>query len=144
MARSYRHIQNYEKEIKKMLEQGLAHRKRGEAFGFSKEQVKAEIKFMVIYCHRIKYPISAMCKRLDVSRSEYHCYVNRMDKSERDAELAEMIRECQEQTRRTYEYRRVQIWLDRNGIHHNPKTILRVMNKYGLLSVVRRKYLHCG
>ena len=26
-----------------------------------------------------------------------------------------------------------------HGIHHNPKTVLRVMNKYSLLSVVRRK-----
>ena len=31
------------------------------------------------------------------------------------------------------------IWLERNGIHHNPKTILRVMQKYNLLSVIRRK-----
>ncbi len=44
MSRSYRHIQNYEKEIKKMLEQGLTHRKIGEAFGFSKEQVKGFVK----------------------------------------------------------------------------------------------------
>ena len=31
--------------------------------------------------------------------------------------------------------------MERNmhGIHHNPKTVLRVMNKYSLLSVVRRK-----
>ncbi len=105
--------------------------------------MKPEVKFMVIYRHRSKYPINAMCKCLDVSRSGYYCYVNRMDKPERDEELAEMIRECQEQTKLTYGYRRVQIWLDRNGIHRNPKTILRVMNKYGLLSVVRRrKYCH--
>lgn len=31
------------------------------------------------------------------------------------------------------------IWLERQDIHHNPKTILRVMQKYNLLSVVRRK-----
>ena len=31
------------------------------------------------------------------------------------------------------------------GIHHNPKTILRVMNKYNLLSVIRRKrYVRYG
>ncbi len=41
------------------------------------------------------------------------------------------------------------IWLERNGIYRNPKTVLRVMQKYGLLSVIRRKkyrnygeYLH--
>ena len=59
------------------------------------------------------------------------------------------IKECQEQCGRTYGYRRVHIWLERNGVHRNPKTILRVMQKYGLLSVIRRKkyrnygdYLH--
>ena len=41
--------------------------------------------------------------------------------------------------RSTYGYRRVHIWLERNGIHCNPKTVLRVMNKYNLLSVIRRK-----
>ena len=29
------------------------------------------------------------------------------------------------------------IWLERNGMYHNPKTILRVMQKYNLLSVIR-------
>jgi transposase InsO family protein len=33
----------------------------------------------------------------------------------------------------------VHIWLERQGICRNPKTILRVMQKYGLLSVIRRK-----
>ena len=34
------------------------------------------------------------------------------------------------------------IWLERNGIYRNPKTVLRVMQKYNLLSVVRRKKYH--
>lgn len=33
----------------------------------------------------------------------------------------------------------MQIWLERQGIYKNPKTILRVMQKYNLLSVIRRK-----
>lgn len=40
MARSYRRIQNHEKEIKQMPEQGLTHREIGEAIGFRKGQVK--------------------------------------------------------------------------------------------------------
>ena len=40
---------------------------------------------------------------------------------------------------------RVHIWLERQGVHHNPKTILRVMGKYSLLSVIRRrKYRNYG
>ena len=31
------------------------------------------------------------------------------------------------------------LWLERQGIHHNPKTVLRVMKKYGLFSEIRRE-----
>ena len=79
-----------------------------------------------------------MCRIFKVSRSGYYGYVARMDKPANDLELAEKIRECQEKTKQTYGYRRVHIWLERQGIYRNPKTVLRVMNKYGLLSQVRR------
>ena len=94
---------------------------------------------MVIYRHKDKYSISEMCRFFGVSRSGYYGYVLRLNTPARDLALAEKIRECQERCGRTYGYRRVHIWLERNGIHHNPKTILRVMQKYNLLSVIRRK-----
>ena len=104
---------------------------------------------MVIYRHKDKYSISEMCRFFNVSRSGYYGYVSRMDIPARDLPLAEKIRECQEACGKTYGYRRVHIWLERNGIYRNPKTVLRVMRKYGLLSVIRRKkyrnygeYLH--
>ena len=91
-----------------------------------------------------------MCRFFDVSRSGYYDYVKRMDIPARDLPLAEKIKECQDKCGKTYGYRRVHLWLERENIHHNPKTILRVMQKYNLLSVVRRKkyrnycdYLHC-
>ena len=101
--------------------------------------MRPEVKYRVIYRHKDKYSISEMCRILDVSRSGYYGFVKRMDKPARDLELSELIRECQQETKQTYGYRRVAIWLERKGIHHNPKTILRVMNKYSLLSVVRRR-----
>ena len=104
---------------------------------------------MVIYRHREKYSISEMCRFFEVSRSGYYGYVKRMDIPAKDLPLAERIRECQSECGKTYGYRRVHTWLERKGIYHNPKTILRVMRKYNLLSVVRRKryrnygeYLH--
>ena len=104
---------------------------------------------MVIYRHKDKYSISEMCRFFKVSRSGYYGYVSRMDKPAWDLPLAEKIRECQEKCGKTYGYRRVHIWLERNGIYRNPKTVLRVMQKYGLLSAIRRKryrnygeYLH--
>lgn len=80
-----------------------------------------------------------MCRFFNVSRSGYYDFVKRMDTTAKDLPLAEKIRECQIKTKQTYGYRRVWIWLERQGIHHNPKTILRVMQKYNLLSVIRRK-----
>ena len=94
---------------------------------------------MVIHRHKDKYSISEMCRFFGVSRSGYYGYVSRMNIPARDLPLAERIQECQDECGNTYGYRRVHIWLERNGIYRNPKTILRVMQKYGLLSVIRRK-----
>ena len=104
--------------------------------------MRTSVKYLVIYRHREKYAISEMCRFFEVSRSGYYDFVKRMDIPAKDLPLAEKIRECQEECGKTYGYRRVHLWLERNGIHHNPKTVLRVMQKYNLLSVVRRKKYH--
>ncbi len=104
--------------------------------------MRTSVKYHVIYRHKDKYTISEMCRFFKVSRSGYYDFVKRMDIPAKDLPLAEKIRECQEQCGKTYGYRRVQLWLERNGIHHNPKTVLRVMQKYNLLSVVRRRKYH--
>lgn len=101
--------------------------------------MRASVKYRVIYRHREKYGIREMCCFFGVSRSGYYDYVKRMNAPAKDLPLAERIRECQTECRNTYGYRRVHIWLERNGIHCNPKTVLRVMNKYNLLSVIRRR-----
>ncbi|MBR2732082.1 MAG: IS3 family transposase [Clostridia bacterium] len=107
--------------------------------------MRTSVKYLVIYRHKEKYTISEMCRFFDVSRSGYYDYVKRMELPDRDLPLAKRIEACQKETNQTYGYRRVQLWLDRQGIHRNPKTVLRVMQKYNLLSVVRRKkYQHYG
>jgi len=111
--------------------------------------VRTSVKYIVIYRHKDKYSISEMCRFFKVSRSGYYDYVKRMDIPAWDLPLAEKIKECQDKCGKTYGYRRVHIWLERQGVYRNPKTVLRVMQKYGLLSVIRRKkyrnygeYLH--
>ena len=94
---------------------------------------------MVIYRHKERYSISEMCRFFEVSRSGYYGYVSKMDIPAWDLPLAEKIRECQAECGQTYGYRRVHIWLEKKGIYRNPKTVLRIMQKYGLLSVIRRK-----
>jgi transposase InsO family protein len=70
-----------------------------------------------------------------------------MSNPRKGKQLIDKIRECQEKSNKTYGYRRVHIWLERyHGITLNPKTVLRIMNQYNLLSEIRRrkKYRRMG
>ena len=101
--------------------------------------MRPKVKYAVIHRHRNEYPVSVMCKFFEVSRSGYYDFVKRIDKPEQDTELANEIRICQRSADNTYGYRRVWLWLEHRKIHRNPKTVLRVMKKYGLLSEIRRR-----
>ena len=101
--------------------------------------MRPKVKYAVIHRHRDEYPVSVMCKFFGVSRSGYYDFVKRRGKPEPDAELAGMIEQCQRKTDRTYGYRRVWKWLKDRSITRNPKTVLRIMKKYGLLSEIRRR-----
>ena len=102
--------------------------------------MKAKIKFDVIHQYRNEYPIQAMCAFFGVSRSGYYRYVQHLDTPQKDMGIAEMIGQCHRECGRTYGYRRVKIWLEREkGIYLNEKTVLRIMQSYGLLSEIRRR-----
>ena len=101
--------------------------------------MRPKIKYQVIYRHRAVYPVSVMCRFFGVSRSGYYDYVNRLGQTEKDAAIAEKLKLQQDQCCQTYGYRRMHIWLESQGIHRNPKTVLRIMKKYGILSEIRRK-----
>lgn len=88
-----------------------------------------------------------MCKFFNVSRSGYYDYLKGLNDTDRDERIATLIRKCQAETKRTYGYRRVKLWLERetrDTINH--KAVLRIMNKYGLLAQIRRrrKYIQCS
>lgn len=80
--------------------------------------MRTEVKHCIIYRHKDKYSICGMCRFFKVSRSGYYDLVNRMDKPAKDPELSELIRKCQDETKKTYGYSRLAIWLERKGIHH--------------------------
>ena len=97
------------------------------------------MKYHVIHMNRERYPVSIMCRFFEVSRSGYYDYVRRLGHKEKDADLADVIRKQQERCSQTYGYRRMCLWLEKQGIHRSPKTILRIMKKYGLLAEIRRR-----
>ncbi|MBR2132454.1 MAG: IS3 family transposase [Oscillospiraceae bacterium] len=101
--------------------------------------MKPCVKYQIIYRNRERYAISVMCRFFSVSRSGYYDYVKRLGMPSHDTNVAEWIRQCQQESRKTYGYRRVWLWLRAKNIHRNPKTILRIMQKYELLSEIRRR-----
>jgi len=101
--------------------------------------VRPRIKYHIIYRHRTEYPVSVMCAFFGVSRSGYYTFVHRLGRPEKDAALAELIAQQRERSFGTYGYRRMWLWLKTQNIFHNPKTVLRIMKKYDLLSEIRRR-----
>ena len=100
----------------------------------------------MIHLHRRDHPVSAMCQFFHVSRSGYYNFVRRIGRSEPDAGLGELLKEQQFHVRQTYGYRRMWLWLESQGIHRNPKTVLRIMKKYNTLAEIRRprKWVNMG
>ena len=97
------------------------------------------MKYTAIHKYADKYTVKGMCAFFKVSRSGYYAFRNKQEEKAEEQALVQKIRECQQESRGTYGYRRVQIWLQRKGVHANHKAVLRIMNKHGLLSQIRRK-----
>ena len=108
--------------------------------------MRPKAKFAVIYRHCQEYPVTVMCSFFGVSRSGYYDFVQRLEKPDKDIALAEEIRRQQQRSYSTYGYRRMRLVLAAMGIYRNPKTVLRVMKKYNLLSEIRRrrKWINMG
>ena len=101
--------------------------------------MKPSFKYAVIHRNCKRYPVKEMCQFFEVSRSGYYKYLKQLEHPAKDFQLAEKIRAKQDTCRKTYGYRRMKLWLDSEGITKNPKTVLRIMHKYGLLSEIRRR-----
>ena len=86
------------------------------------------VKYRVVERLRKKYPVKALCRILDVSRSGYYAWRHRLGQEDRDVWLKEQIRVCQTKTNATYGYWRVCLWIKKaTGITVNRKRVLRVM-----------------
>ena len=101
--------------------------------------MRSTVKYHIIYRHKTEYPVAVMCKFFGVSRSGYYAFVHRLGSPENDAALAELIAQQRERCFCTYGYRRMWRWLKSQKIYRDPKTVLRIMQKYDLLSEIRRR-----
>ena len=80
-----------------------------------------------------------MCKFFGVSRSGYYAYTHNLNRPNPNQSIIDQIARQQKRCKNTYGYRRMHLWLGKNGCHRNPKTVLRLMKTNGLLSEIRRR-----
>ena len=63
-----------------------------------------------------------------------------MDRPDPDQERMNLVLEAYEKSRKTYGYRRIQIWIEReHGVKINQKAVLRLMRKLNIRSVARKR-----
>lgn len=80
-----------------------------------------------------------MCKLFGVSRAAYYAWVKRLEQPDPDRERMTQVQEAYEKSHQIYGYRRIAMWLKRQGICMNHKAVLRLMNKLNIHSVARRR-----
>ena len=81
-----------------------------------------------------------MCKFFRVSRAAYYAWVKALDQADPDGARLKQVQEAYERSHRTYGYRRIILWLQKEkGICINHKAVLRLMNRLNIRSVPRRR-----
>jgi transposase InsO family protein len=80
-----------------------------------------------------------LVKVADIPRSTYYYWEKRLNQADKYTNVKEEIKEIYHEHKGRYGYRRIAKELKKKGIHHDPKTILRLMNEMGLKCLVRMK-----
>lgn len=97
--------------------------------------------FRFIDAERANYPVSLLCRVLEVSRSGYYAFKSRPPsrRSEDDAAFTERIREVHERSQRTYGYPRVHAELRSLGVECGRRRVARLMRESGIRGCMRGK-----
>ena len=80
-----------------------------------------------------------MCDFFGISRAAYYAWRHRIDQPDPDFERKQLVLEAYEQSRKTYGYRRICIWLRRKrSVIINHKANLRLMHVLNIRSIARK------
>lgn len=98
------------------------------------------MKYAAIEAHRAQFPLSLMCRALDVSHAGFYAARKReaCARAKRDEELRRQVRAAHLQSRRTYGSPRVHAELQAQGERVGRKRVARLMRQEGLRARVRR------
>jgi transposase InsO family protein len=94
------------------------------------------MKYPFIAEHRQEYPITTMCRVLEVSASGYYAWCKRelSQHARSDAQLAEQVKTAFQANRCVYGSPRVHAELQARGIHCARKRVARLMRQQGLFA----------
>lgn len=91
--------------------------------------------------HQGEYPITTMCRVLEVSTSGYYAWLKRSPsrRAQEDEVLTREIKRIHTHSKGTYGAPRIHAQLAREGIHVGQKRVARLMREAGLQGVSRRR-----
>ncbi len=100
------------------------------------------MRYSFINEHHRDYPVSLLCKMLEVKRAGYYKWQKSKTIGRRMAEmkLLSQIRYFHLQSKRRYGLRQIHHCLLRSGWLVNKKTVYRIMRSNGIYSVTKRKF----
>lgn len=91
------------------------------------------------------FPITVLCRVLEISRAAFYAWVDRPPSGHvlGDQRLAVLIREAFERSRRTYGCPRIHAELAAQGVHVSRKRVARIMRQEGLRARPRKRFKCC-
>jgi putative transposase len=100
------------------------------------------VKFTFVAAERASFPVIALCRVLEVSRSGFYAWCRRSpsNHSKLDAILAEEVRALHVGSRHTYGSPRVHRSLRARGVRVGRKRVARLMKASGIFAKRRRKF----
>ncbi|WP_338993599.1 IS3 family transposase [Fusobacterium animalis] len=102
-------------------------------------ELKEKKKLRVIAELRAKYPFKTLLKIAGISKSVYYYYIDKKDIDEKNKDIIEKIKEIYYANKGRYGYRRVTLELKNQGLNINHKKVQRIMKKFNLQSIIRKK-----
>lgn len=103
------------------------------------------MKFVFIAAKMAAFPITVLCRVLEVSRAAFYAWVERPPSGHflEDQRLAVLVREAFERSRRTYGCPRVHAELAAQDVHVSRKRVARIMRQEGLRARPRKRFKCC-
>jgi putative transposase len=100
------------------------------------------VKFTFIAAKMAAFPITVLCRVLEVSRAAFYASVGRPPSAHavEDQKLAVMAREAFERSRKTYGSPRVHAELAAQGVFVSKKRVARIMRQEGLRARPRKRF----